>query len=107
VLASFTTSPASLAFGIVSVGSSSAVKTVTITNTGPSVLPLKSVALVGTEATQFRRANSCPKNVAAGGSCTVRVRFVPTTLGVHQATLAISAGGGAGNRAVTLSGTGQ
>jgi hypothetical protein len=42
-----------------------------------------------------------------GNSCTVRVRFVPTTVGAHQATLAIWAAGGGGNKVVTVTGTGQ
>jgi hypothetical protein len=41
---------------------------------------------------------ACPENLAAGSSCTVRVRFVPTTVGASLATLAIWAAGGGGTR---------
>jgi Tol biopolymer transport system component len=106
VLASYTASPSTLTFGNVALGTVSTAQKVVITNRGLDALPIKSIALGGVDATQFRRSSDCPSNVPAGGSCTARVRFSPTTMGARTATLTIKAGGGGGQRIIQLTGTG-
>jgi Tol biopolymer transport system component len=106
VLASYTATPSTLTFGSVALGTVSAAQKVVITNTGLSVLPIKSITLGGVDISQFRRSSDCPNNVPAGGSCTARVRFAPTTVGARTATLTITVGGGGGQRIIRLAGTG-
>lgn len=107
VAASFTLQPASLWFGRYRVGSTSPEMTVTVSNTGASVLPLLSIALGGTNPRQFARTHNCPYFVPAGGRCSVAVTFSPTFPGPMSATLTVWAGGGAGKKSIALHGTGE
>jgi hypothetical protein len=107
VLASYTAMPSALAFESVATGTVSPAQKIVITNTGSSVLPIKSITLGGTDPSQFRRSDDCPSSVPAGGSCIARVRFAPTIAGAHAATLTVKAGGGGGQRVIQLSGTGR
>ncbi len=104
---SFSMSPTNLAFGNVAKGTTSAAKTVTITNTSTVALPIMSVTLAGTAPGQYTRTNNCPAQVSAGGKCTVSVRFKPTSTGSKSATLKVAPGGGASAKTVSLSGTGK
>ena len=106
VKAAFTLQPTSLGFGPVRVSTTSAAKYVVVRNTGESVLPLQSVKLEGDNPAQFQRIPYCPSLIAAGGKCTVRVQFKPTSVGPKSATLSVAAGGGAGMKSVALSGRG-
>jgi sugar lactone lactonase YvrE len=105
VTSSYTLQPTSLAFGNVALNTT-ATAGVTVTNTGTAYLPVSSIALSGTNASQFSQTNNCGTTVAVGGSCTISVGFDPTTVGSKSATLAVTAGGGAGKQSVALTGTG-
>jgi hypothetical protein len=98
--------PTALAFGSQPLKLASSGKTITITNTGTVVLPVNSISLTGANPAQFSRTTNCPGQVPVAGSCIVTVVFKPTSTGAKSANLAISLGGGAGNRTVALSGTG-
>jgi beta-lactam-binding protein with PASTA domain len=102
----FTVSPTSLAFGKLARGATSAAKTVTVKNTGTVALPIASVALAGNAPSQYTRTHNCPSQLSTGSTCTVQVRFKPTSTGSKPATLVIAPGGGASSKSVTLSGTG-
>jgi hypothetical protein len=106
VRAQMSVTPGSISFGSVRRGTTSSASIVTVSNTGTVLLPISSVSLGGTNSGQFARVNNCPSQVAAGQSCTVSVVFKPTSRGSKTATLKITAGGGAGSKTVTLSGTG-
>jgi centrosomal CEP192-like protein/HYDIN/CFA65/VesB family protein len=89
-------SPASLPFGNQAQGTSSAVRTVTITNTGSGTLNINSdISISGPAATEFRiqpASGSCPagsSQLAPKASCTVGVVFTPTTIGAKTAQLLI------------------
>jgi len=99
-------SPSTLAFGNLTVGTTSAAKTVTVTNTGTATLAIDSISLGGTNAGQFNRTNNCAATLAAGAKCTVTVRFKPTSKGAKSATLRVTPSGGLPVKTVTLSGTG-
>jgi hypothetical protein len=103
-------SPTSLAFGSQLVGTTSAPRTVTVTNTGTGTLNLTGIALGGTNPSQYAIAGgTCPtgaSTLAAGGSCTISVTFRPTGGGAKPATLNVNAAFPAASVAVTLSGTG-
>ncbi|AFH48595.1 Hypothetical protein IALB_3020 [Ignavibacterium album JCM 16511] len=75
----FSLSPASLNFGPVAVGSSSAAQTVTVTNSG--TLPL-SITNITSDNAQFTFTSAAlPITVPAGGNTTVDVTFTPSSLG--------------------------
>jgi hypothetical protein len=104
--ASFTLSPASLAFGDQLRNTISAPKAVTLTNTGTSALPLTSRKVGGANPGQFAQTTTCPATVAVGSSCTINVTFKPIGGGNRSATLTVQMGNGAGSHSVSLSGKG-
>ncbi|BBI99710.1 hypothetical protein FGKAn22_14030 [Ferrigenium kumadai] len=86
------------------IGTTSAVRAVKIANTGTAPLPVTSIVISGTDATDFAQANTCATPVPVGGSCAINVKFAPSTIGPKTATLTVV--DGAGMRTVALSGTG-
>jgi hypothetical protein len=99
--------PASLTFASQAVGTTSAIQTVTVSNTGNAPLTAISATFGGTNPTNFARAagDTCGTTLAAGASCTINVTFTPSAVGAQSATLSVS-GAGANTAIVTLSGTG-
>lgn len=100
--------PTSNDFSMVTVGAT-ATSTFTLKNTGGSATgTLSAATLGGSDAGQFSIANDgcSAQTLPANGSCTIDVKFAPTTAGGKVASLSISAtpGGGA---AASLSGTGR
>jgi hypothetical protein len=71
------TSPASLNFGSVRPGATSLLKTILVKNTGTSDLVIGSIAITGTNATEFSQTNNCTK-IMAGASCVISGTFAPT-----------------------------
>jgi hypothetical protein len=106
VRAAYTLSTTSLVFGNQPLNLASSAKTITLRNTGVTVLPLSSINIGGTNPGQFAQTNTCGTSVAAGGSCAINVTFKPTSTGAKAATLSVVAGGGAGTKSAALSGTG-
>jgi Abnormal spindle-like microcephaly-assoc'd, ASPM-SPD-2-Hydin len=104
--ASFTVAPGSLAFGNQRTNTKSVAQAVTVTNTGGIALPITSITRTGASPGQFTETDNCRPSVAAGATCTIHVVFAPKAVGARTATLNVNAGGGAGTKSVTLSGTG-
>jgi len=98
--------PASLSFGDQVVSTPSAAQTITVTNTGSSNLVVNAggVTIGGTDAGSFGIANTTCATVTPGSSCTVSVRFSPTTTGAKSATVAINGSGS--STSVAVSGNG-
>jgi len=97
--------PASLAFGSQVTGTNSGAQSITVTNAGNASLTVSgaSVSPLG----QFSIVASDCATVLPGASCTVDVRFSPTSTGVKTATIGINHDGLNGSPSnVTLSGTG-
>ena len=104
--ASIAVAPASLGFGSVQVGTLSAIKVVTISNTGPVQVGLKSIIIGGTNPGQFKKANNCPAQLAVGAQCTVSVTFKPSSTGAKSALLTVTPAVGR-SKVVALAGTGS
>jgi probable HAF family extracellular repeat protein len=100
-----TLAPRSLGFGDQPVNTSSAAKSVTLTNTAPKVVAIDSIAVTGTAAGLFVSTNNCGRSLTSHATCTIKVTFKPTTKGTKSATLDVNGGGG-GLRSVKLTGTG-
>ncbi len=101
-----TLNPRSIAFANQAVNSSSAAKSVTVTNTSAKAVAITSIALTGTGSNQFSSTNNCGSSVVGNGICTIKVTFKPTSKGKKTATLSVNGGGG-GLRVVSLTGTGN
>ncbi len=86
-------SPATAAFGNVTVGLSSAVKSYTLSNTGNAAA--SGIAFANGNAAEFVvSASSCGASLGAGASCAFSVTYTPTAVGADNATLTISYNGG-------------
>ena len=93
-------SPLSLAFTSQAVGSASAAKIVTVSNTGTGPLSSVNIATSG----DFAQTNTCGAQVNNGASCTISVTFTPTTTGARSGAVTIN--DSLGTQTVSLSGTG-
>ncbi len=96
--------PASLAFGDVIVGNTSASKLYTLTNTGTGLLTFASFELDGVAFSSVAAESSCGSTLAAGASCVVSFRFSPTALGAYSGSFIVASN--APTVTVTMSGTG-
>jgi serine protease len=96
-----------LAFGAVVVGTSSAIKTVTIRNSGNAELGLAPVTLAGDGAERFSISSACGSTLAAGASCEVTAKFTPISAGAASASLRISQVGSSDVTVVNLTGSGN
>jgi Divergent InlB B-repeat domain/Abnormal spindle-like microcephaly-assoc'd, ASPM-SPD-2-Hydin len=67
-------SPATLAFGNHEAGTLTGGKTVTLTNNGGSSLSIQSIKVSG----GYESSDTCSGSVAAGGSCTITLKFHPS-----------------------------
>jgi len=100
--------PASLAFGNVSVGQTSAAQTLTLSNTGTGNLTLGTLALSGANAAEFALgADTCSsQSLAPAANCTVDVSLTPTATGARTGQIDIPSNATSSPDAVPLTGTG-
>jgi hypothetical protein len=91
----FLMTPTILEFGSQMRGTTSAAKTLSISNLGDAVLAISSISVAGTNAADFQIAPStaCPLsggNIAPGSNCLLNVTFSPTVLGFSGAAISIA-----------------
>ena len=108
-----TVAPGSLAFAAQTVGTTSAARTVTVTNTGTATVAFAGFTVTGTNAGDFgvplpNGPGMCSPSgsLAGGANCTIGVLFTPAAVGTRTATLNIPVTGTATAQTVALSGTG-
>jgi len=99
-------SPGSLSFGNQIVGTTSAAKTMTLTNRGTASLSISSIALSGTNSTDFAQTNNCPGTLAISASCTISVTFTPSATGNRSASVTLTDNAVDSPQNAALSGTG-
>jgi Carbohydrate binding module (family 6)/F5/8 type C domain/Abnormal spindle-like microcephaly-assoc'd, ASPM-SPD-2-Hydin len=97
-----TASPASLSFGSQAVGSTSAAKTVTVSNPNSTAVSVSQLAVSG----PFGQTSTCGASIPANGSCTVSVTFAPTATGSASGSLTVASNAPSSPLTVALSGTG-
>ena len=96
-------SPSSLKFGVLQIGLQSPPRTVTVSNVSTHAATIASIASSG----DFAQANDCPASLAAGQSCTIRVRFHPAQGGTRKGTITLRDNDpGSPSQAIPLSGVG-
>jgi len=101
-----TLTPTSLNFGPVATGVTSAVKTVTLKNSGTATLTITAIAITGVNSGDFPDSSTCTSSLAAGKSCTIKVQFKPSAIGARSAAVSITDNAAGSPRQVPLSGTG-
>lgn len=79
--------PTSLTFASLTVGSNSAAQSVTLTNDGDVALTLVSASVTSGD---FTAVNGCGASLAAHSTCSIRVAFVPRSVGPQTGTLIVS-----------------
>ena len=94
-------SPPSLTFASQTVGTTSALQTETVTNTGPSTLNIASITTSG----DFSMVSTCG-SLAVGASCGIDVKFTPTATGTRAGALTIASNASGSPHTVALSGVG-
>ena len=101
-------SPSSLNFGAVTVGTTSAAKSITVHNAGASSVTFTGFSIAGTNPGDFLiSGNACGSSIAGGASCTVSIEFKPTATGTRKGTLRVADNGGGSPQTAALTGTGQ
>ena len=103
---SFSVSPIGIAFGNQMVNTTSAPRSVTLTNTGGMPQPV--VGRIGGSPgvwEDFVQTNNCPAKLAVGASCTFNITFTPSATGNRGATIVFD-GFFEEEGAVNLGGTG-
>lgn len=100
--------PTSLIFGPQNIRSTSAAQTITVSNTGATVVSLSGLSATGDFAVSGSVPRSCTASISlsAGGSCSVGVTFTPIQTGTRNGTLTIFLSSGGSPVLVALSGTG-
>jgi hypothetical protein len=96
--------PDALAFADQAVGTTSAAKTITLTNNQTRYLLIKEVVVTG----EFAKAASstCGAKLGIGKSCTIAVTFTPTGTGARAGTLTIHGGTEISPVSIPLAGNG-
>jgi len=94
--------PAVVAFAAIPVGSASQFKTATLTNHATTAVNISGILAAG----DFTQTNDCGTSLAAGATCTLTLRFAPTTTGTRFGTVTITDADGASPHVLNLSGTG-
>jgi hypothetical protein len=109
VLPSATVSPSSDNFGSVTKGTTSGGMASTLTNnsTNGSVLSISSIAVTGTNKSDYSQTNTCGATLAVNASCTVTVKFTPSAKGTRTANITITDNVSAGDQTISLTGTGK
>jgi len=99
----------SLSFATQKVGTTSAAKTVTLTNTGNTPLTLGTLTVSGNFALVSGSGTTCSNNgtVAAGASCSINVTFKPTAKGNNTGSVKITDNALSSPQSISLSGTGN
>jgi hypothetical protein len=95
--------PSSLSFGNQAINTTSAVQTITLTNTGSAILSVPSVVVTS----GFTETNTCTGNqINPAATCTISVTFTPTTATAYSGAVTITDTAANSPQTVTLSGTG-
>ena len=97
-----TLTPTKLAFGAQLVGTTSPLKTATLTNLGTSMLDIFSIETAG----EFEESNACPSSLAPGANCAIDVTFKPAAKGSQTSKLLVSDSAPNSPQTVSLSGAG-
>jgi hypothetical protein len=95
-----------LVFGGVTVGTSSAVKTLTVANNQTTVLTINSITLTGAHPADFSQTNTCGSSVAANSECTIAVTFTPKATGSRMSSITLTDSANSSPQSVPLYGSG-
>jgi len=99
-------SPGALAFATQTLNTTSAAKSVTLTDTGLHALTFNSFTITGGNSGDFSVTETCSSPLASGASCKLNPTFKPTAPGPRKSLLIISDSPGSSPQTVILTGVG-
>ncbi|PYU91727.1 MAG: hypothetical protein DMG25_13865, partial [Acidobacteria bacterium] len=99
-----TLSPTSLTFPNQTVGTTSAAKVSTLTNSGSATLAISSIAISGDYA--LGGLGTCVTSLVTGSSCTISVTFKPTATGTRTGSVTITDSATGSPQKISLTGSG-
>jgi hypothetical protein len=98
-----TLNPVSLTFATQAISTASAAQILTVSNTGNAPLTITAITPTG----DFNETDNCVGSaIAAGATCTVQVRFLPTQTGTRTGVLTVYGNVAGGQATAALSGVG-
>jgi len=106
VVGALSFSPASLLWGNVIVGQSSAAKTVTVTNTQSAPVAISNVVLGPDFIQSATTCPTAPATLAAGASCSISLTFRPSSSGAKTELLTLADDAANSPQSIPLSATG-
>jgi hypothetical protein len=98
--------PATLNFGSVTVGTTSAAKIITLTNIGTTAITITGIGITGAAAGDFSQTHTCGASLGAGASCTISVQLKPTVMGNRSAAVRLTDNAAGSPQQVPVSGKG-
>ena len=100
--------PTSLGFGSETAGTTSALQSTTLTNSGTGPLTITAVALTGTNSADFTESDNCMSTspLAVNASCTITVKFAPAATASYSASVSITDNASTSPQTVSLTGAG-
>jgi hypothetical protein len=99
----------SLTFAGQLITTTSSAQSVTLTNSGTAPLTISSIAVTGTNASDFAQTNTCPASsatLAVNANCSISVTFTPTVTGSRTASVTITDNASGSPHSVSLTGMG-
>ena len=94
--------PHFLNFGSQPIGTSSAEKTVSVSNPSPVPILFSGISTLG----EFSESGACATKLAPGSNCQVNVTFAPVTAGLQSGSLLLNDSAPGSPQTIALSGTG-
>lgn len=94
--------PSALTFPSQVIGTQSSSQEVVLKNTAEQSSAVTSITTSG----DFHQTNNCPTTLAAGGTCTISITFLPTAVGTRTGTLTVNDLWAGSPQTETLTGTG-
>jgi len=104
-----TLTPATVPFGSVTTGTTSAPMLVKLSNTGNAPMNITGISIVGADASDFNLVmggDACGSTLAAGANCYIVVTFTPGSAATFTATLQVTDNSSGSPQTSTLTGTG-
>jgi uncharacterized membrane protein len=97
-----------LSFGNQNDGTTSASQSSVLKNSGAAPLTIASIAITGANSANFIESDNCvsASPLAANATCTITVKFAPTTPGNDTATVSITDNATGSPQSIALTGTG-
>jgi hypothetical protein len=103
-----TLSTTTMTFASDPIGTAEGPQSITLKNTGNGPLQVTSVAVSGTNPSDFLEFDTCTPTVAAAGSCEIALYFIPTASGTRTATVVVTDNAGnvsGAKQTLTVTGT--